>query len=74
MNNIAAYGHRFFLIGGAILIATAIVQWLIRPPAKDGNRAMRLLNATTIKVFMFVLVGILAILVGTGTIPMAGSR
>jgi hypothetical protein len=74
MNNLAAYGHKFFLIGGAILIATAVLQWLIRPRTKEGNRALRLLDATTIKVFMFVLVGILAILVGTGTIPMGGAR
>jgi hypothetical protein len=35
---------------------------------------LRLLDATTIKVFIFVVFGILTILVGTGTIPMAGGR
>ncbi len=74
MNNIAAYGHKFFVIAGAILIATAVLQWLTRPRAKAGNRALRLLDATTIKVVIFVVFGILTILVGTGTIPMAGGR
>jgi len=72
--NIAAYGHKFFLIGGAILIATAGVQYLIRPRPKDNARGMRPFDATTIKVVLFVTVGILAILVGTGTIPMAGGH
>jgi hypothetical protein len=72
--NIAAYGHKFFLIGGAILIATAAVQFLIRPRPKDKARSLSLLDATTIKVVLFVLVGILAILVGTGTIPISGGR
>ena len=72
--NIAAYGHKFFLIGGAILIATAVVQFLIRPRPREKTRTVRLLDATTIKVVLFVLVGILAILVGTGTIPISTGR
>jgi hypothetical protein len=74
MNNLAAYGHKFFIFGGAILIATAILQILIRPRAKDRTLAARLLNATTIKAFFFVTFGILTILVGTGTIPIASGR
>jgi hypothetical protein len=74
MNNLAAYGQKFFLFGGAILIATAILQILIRPRAKDRPRISRLLDATTIKAFFFVTVGILAILVGMGTISMTGGR
>jgi hypothetical protein len=72
--NIVAYGHKFFLIGGAILIATAVLQFLIRPRPKDKGRALRLPDATMIKVVLFVAVGILAILVGTGTIPISGGR
>jgi hypothetical protein len=34
----------------------------------------RLLDGTTIKAFFFVVIGILAILVGTGTIPMTVGR
>jgi hypothetical protein len=72
MNNLAAFGYKFFLIGGAILIATAILQVLIRPRPKDRASAARLLDATTIKAVLFVTVGILAILVGIGIIPIGG--
>jgi hypothetical protein len=69
--NIVAYGHKFFLIGGAILIATAALQFLTRPRPKDK---VRLLDLTMLKVILFVAVGILAILLGTGIIPMSGGR
>jgi hypothetical protein len=72
--NIAAYGHKFFLVGGAILIVVAVLQVVTRPRQKDRALAMRLLDATTIRALLFVTVGILTILVGTGTIPMAGGR
>ena len=72
--NIAAYGHKFFLIGGAILIATAVLQVLIRPRPQNKTPGVRLLDATTIKAVLFVSVGVLAILVGTGTIPISGGR
>jgi hypothetical protein len=72
--NIIAYGHKFFLIGGGILIATAVLQFLTRPRPKDKVRPVRLLDATMLKVVLFVSVGILAILLGTGIIPMSGGR
>jgi hypothetical protein len=72
--NIAAYGHKFFLIGGAILIATAVLQVMIRPRPKAQSPGLRLLDATTLKAVLFVSVGVLAILVGTGTIPISGGR
>ncbi len=74
MNNVAAFGHRFFLFGGAILIACAVLQWFVRPQTKGKASASRLANATILRMFLFVVVGILAILVGTGTIPMNGGR
>jgi len=72
--NIAAYGHKFFLFGGAILIAVAGLQVLSRPRPKGKPESIRLLDATTLKAFLFVAIGILAILVGTGTIPITGGR
>ncbi|HEY5282310.1 MAG TPA: hypothetical protein VIM14_05925 [Polyangia bacterium] len=72
--NIAAYGHKFFLFGGAILIAVAGLQLLARPRPKGKMSPARLLDGTTIKAFFFVVIGILAILVGTGTIPMTVGR
>jgi hypothetical protein len=74
MNDIAAFGHRFFLFGGAILIACAILQWLARPRTQGKPSLVPLVNATAIRVFLFIVVGTLAILVGMGTIPMAGGR
>ncbi len=72
--NITSFGHTFFLFGGAILIAVAVLQVLIQPRPKGKLPAMRLLDASTIRVLLFVTFGILTILVGTGTIPMFGGR
>lgn len=72
--NIVEYGHKFFLVGGAILIATAVLQFLTRPRPKDKARPVRLLDASTLKAVLFVSVGIVAILLGAGIIPMAGGR
>lgn len=97
--NIAAYGHKFFIFSGAILIAVAILQVLIRPknkasdvePSEGSPRSLamghlrpsrpaphatglRFIDATTIKAALFITVGILAILVGTGTLPMPSGR
>jgi hypothetical protein len=70
--NIAAYGHKFFLFGGAILIAVAALQMLTRPRGKDRASGVRLLDATTIRAIFFATVGILALLAGAGVIPIAG--
>ena len=74
MNNIVAHGLKFFLIGGAILIATAVLQFLTRSRPKDKVRPIRLLDVATLKAVLFVSVGILAILLGAGIIPMSGGR
>jgi hypothetical protein len=74
MNHITALGHRFFLFGGVILIACAILQWLARPRSQHKPSVAQLVSATALRAVLFVAVGILAILVGTGTIPMAGGR
>ena len=72
--NIAAYGQKFFIFGGIILIAVALIQVLTRPRDKGGRPAMRLLDATTMRAIFFVTVGILTLLVGVGVIPMGGGR
>jgi hypothetical protein len=66
--DLIAYGHKFFIFGGAILIATAALQVLLRPKNKD--RKTPLLDAGNLRVFLFASVGLLAILVGAGVIPM----
>jgi hypothetical protein len=72
--NIALFGHRFFLFGGGILIACAVLQILIRPRTQEKGLMPRFVNGTTLRAFFFVTVGVLAILVGTGAIPMTGGR
>ena len=69
--DLIAYGHKFFIFGGAILIATAAMQVLIRPKNKD--RKTPLLDAGNLRVLLFVSLGLLAILMGTGAIPMPSS-
>ena len=72
--NIAAYEYKFFIFSGALLIAIAVLQVLMRPRSKNKTTGLQFLDATIIKAVLFVTVGILAILVGTGTIPMTGGR
>ena len=74
MNNMAAFGHKFFLFGGAILIAVAVLQILTRPRARDGTGGRRPVDATTVRVVLFVTVGVLALLVGVGVIPLGHGR
>ena len=69
--NLVSYGHKFFIFGGAILIATAVLQVLIRP--KNKARKTPLLDAGNLRVLLFVSLGLLAILMGTGAIPMPSS-
>lgn len=70
--NLIAYGHKFFIFGGAILIATAVLQVLMRPKGKESK--LPLLAAANLRVFFFVAVGLLAVLMGFGVIPMPTGR
>ena len=72
--NIAAYEYKFFIFSGALLIAIAVLQVLIRPRPKNKATGLQFLDATTIRAVLFVTFGIFAILVATGTIPIAGGR
>ena len=70
--NIAVLAHRFFLFGGSMLVAIALVQLRLRRRAQDGKA--RPVDATMVRVVLFATVGILAILVGAEVIPMARLR
>lgn len=70
--NLISYGQKFFIFGGAILIATAALQVLLRPKNKERN--VPLFDASNLRVVLFVSVGVLAILVGAGVIPMPSGR
>jgi hypothetical protein len=72
--NIAVLAHRFFLFGGAMLVAIALLQLRFRRRAQDGTSKAGQATATMVRVVLFTTVGILAILVGTGVVPMARLR
>jgi hypothetical protein len=70
--DLVSYGHKFFIFGGAILIATAVLQVVLRPKSKD--RKTPILDAGNLRVLLFVSIGLVAILMGTGAIPMPSGR
>lgn len=70
--NLISYGQKFFIFGGAILIGTAVLQVLLRPKKKE--RKVPLLDASNLRVVLFVSVGVLAILLGAEVIPMPSAR
>lgn len=72
--NIVAVAHRFFLFGGAILIAIALLQLRLRRRAAGASTRRSPVDATVIRVVLFCTIGVLAILIGTGVIPMARLR
>ncbi|HXU81158.1 MAG TPA: hypothetical protein VN914_07160 [Polyangia bacterium] len=59
-------GLRFFIAGGAILVLTGALQLVVRPP-KPGEH--RWINRGTIWAVFCVAMGVGAILVGSGVIP-----
>jgi hypothetical protein len=72
--NIAVVAHRFFLFGGAMLVAIALLQLRLRRRAQDKTARPALVDATIVRVVLFATVGILAILIGAEVIPMARLR
>jgi uncharacterized membrane protein len=58
-----------FIFGGVVLIATGILQAFLRPRAANETPMQRVINGATVRAVFFTLVGLLAILVGTGTVP-----
>jgi uncharacterized membrane protein YfcA len=72
--NIAAVAHRFFLFGGAMLIAIALVQLRLRRRNQEPGERRNPVDATVIRVILFAGIGVLAIFFGAGVIPMARLR
>lgn len=72
--NIAAIAHRFFLFGGALLVVIALVQLRLHRRARAGEKdrptSHNPIDANLMRVILFGAIGILAILVGAGVIPM----
>ncbi len=65
------FGLRFFLFGGVILLVTAALQLLMRQPRPRQTGVQRYVNMAIVRSALFVTVGVLAILVGLGAIPIA---
>jgi hypothetical protein len=59
-----------FILGGLVLIVSGILQALVRPRQPGETPMQRLVNASTVRAVFFVIMGTLAILVGTGTLPL----
>jgi hypothetical protein len=64
-------GLRFFVFGGAILIATGLLQLLVRPRGGPRERVARLLDRPVLWAIFCVAVGVLAVLIGLGVVPLA---
>ncbi|HEY0715280.1 MAG TPA: hypothetical protein VGF45_21550 [Polyangia bacterium] len=58
-----------FIFGGIVLIVSGILQVFVRPRAENETPLQRVVNGATVRAVFFGLVGVLAILVGTGVIP-----
>ncbi len=60
-----------FVLGGIILIGSGILQFFVRPRPADG-RSTRTVDGALVRTVVFVVVGLLAVLVGLGIVPLAG--
>jgi hypothetical protein len=60
----------FFVFGGVILLLSGVLQILVRPRQAREIAAQRWVNRATVRMVLFLLVGVLAILVGLGVVPL----
>jgi hypothetical protein len=74
MTNLAAYAQKFFIFGGFLLIAIAVIQALSRPRQRGEGRVPLRFEAAIVRMILFLTVGVLAVLVGFGVISMTGPR
>jgi uncharacterized membrane protein len=59
-----------FVFGGVILMISGVLQALVRPRKPNETPAQRLVNGATIRAVFFVVMGLMAILVGARVIPL----
>jgi hypothetical protein len=59
-----------FVLGGMVLIASGVLQAVVRPRAVKESPLERVVNAATVRAVFFVIMGLLAILVGAGVVPL----
>ena len=60
---------RVFVVLGAILVATGVLQAMVRPRRPHETGAQRFINRGTVWALVCVLVGVLGVLVGLGVVP-----
>lgn len=70
MNPALSFMPKFFVIGGLILVLSGVAQWWVRR-RDDGEEtiAQMLGSRATLKMIVFVSVGIFFTLLGAGVIP-----
>lgn len=61
---------RVFVVLGAILVATGVLQAIVRPRKEHETGAQRFINRGTVWALVCVTVGVLGMLVGLGVVPM----
>jgi uncharacterized membrane protein len=59
-----------FIFGGAVLIASGVLQALVRPRKPNETPSQRLVNSATVRAAFFCVIGLLLILVGAGVVPL----
>lgn len=69
MNPALAFMHKFFVIGGLILIASGVGQWFVRERKPNETAAEMFGNRSTLKMVVFVSVGVFFALLGFRVIP-----
>jgi hypothetical protein len=72
--NLVNHGPLFFLIGGVILIACGLLQCRFNSREKPLFSLSRILTPGGLRILLFFAVGLFAILVGVGLIPLGPSR
>lgn len=72
--NLVNHGPVFFLIGGMILIACGALQCRSSPKEKSFFSFSRMLTPGGLRILLFFAVGLFAILVGVGLIPLGPTR
>jgi hypothetical protein len=65
---------KFFLLGGIILLVSGALQVLVRPRNPRAKGLQRWLDASTARALLFVTMGVLALLVGFGVVPLMRMR
>lgn len=58
-----------FIFGGVILVVSGVLQAFVRPRRENETPLQRVINAATVRAAIFTIIGVAAILVGAGVIP-----